>query len=108
MHGEGGAPSGAADILIGFPILETPIVNDRVPLRFDEAIAELLAIQSVCIFLQKLQDLISLKDFEIPSGILFRDVDPETGELATDRCPETVREVFTEKTVPTEKCHKHR
>lgn len=48
------------------------------------------------------------KDFEIPSGILFRDVDPETGELATDRCPETVREVFTEKTVPTEKCHKHR
>ena len=48
------------------------------------------------------------KDFEIPSGIMFRDVDPETGELATDRCPETIREVFTEKTVPTEKCHKHR
>jgi len=50
----------------------------------------------------------SYKDFEIPSGILFRDVDPETGELATDRCPETIREVFTEKTVPTERCHKHR
>jgi penicillin-binding protein 1A len=50
----------------------------------------------------------SYKDFDIPSGILFRDVDPETGELAVDRCPETIREVFTEKTVPTEKCHKHR
>ncbi len=50
----------------------------------------------------------SYKDFDIPTGILFRDVDPETGELATDRCPETIREVFTEKTVPTEKCHKHR
>ncbi|HXF49006.1 MAG TPA: PBP1A family penicillin-binding protein [Verrucomicrobiae bacterium] len=48
------------------------------------------------------------KDFEIPSGILFRDVDPETGQLATDRCPETIREVFTEKTVPTERCQKHR
>jgi len=50
----------------------------------------------------------SYKDFDIPTGILFRDIDPETGELATDRCPETIREVFTEKTVPTEKCHKHR
>ncbi len=48
------------------------------------------------------------KDFDIPTGILFREVDPETGELATDGCPETIREVFTEKTVPTEKCHKHR
>ncbi len=48
------------------------------------------------------------KDFEIPSGILFRDVDPETGQLATDRCPETIREVFTEKTVPMERCQKHR
>lgn len=47
-------------------------------------------------------------DFKVPPGILFRDIDPETGELACDGCPEAIREVFTEKTVPAGQCHKHR
>ena len=52
-------------------------------------------------------DSLPVLDFEVPEGIIFADVCLETCELATDNCPHVRREVFTEKTLPTQKCHIH-
>lgn len=46
-------------------------------------------------------------DFEEPEGIAHADVCSESGELATDRCPEVRSEVFKEGTEPTVECHLH-
>ncbi len=46
-------------------------------------------------------------DFTIPSGIITRNVDPKTGQLATSKCPESVEEVFIEGTEPTAYCALH-
>jgi penicillin-binding protein 1B len=45
--------------------------------------------------------------FEAPSGIVWTDIDPETGEVATPRCPKTRTEVFIAGTQPVEICHLH-
>jgi len=34
-------------------------------------------------------------------------IDPATGELATDRCPEVLSEAFPEDRIPQETCHLH-
>lgn len=52
------------------------------------------------------QDL-PVEEFTIPEGIYFRTVCLESGELATDKCPKVITDVFTEKTVPQEYCHLH-
>jgi penicillin-binding protein 1A len=52
-------------------------------------------------------DSLPVREFEIPEGIVFEDVCLETCELATDNCPNVRREVFTERTVPTKRCHLH-
>jgi len=44
--------------------------------------------------------------FEEPSGIVRAEVDPESGERATDGCPSRTEEVFAEGTVPPE-CSLH-
>lgn len=46
-------------------------------------------------------------DFEIPSGLVQRDIDPRTGQLATARCPERTPEVFIAGTEPTVYCEIH-
>ncbi len=46
-------------------------------------------------------------DFEEPEGIAHADVCTESGELATDRCPEVRSEVFKQGTEPTVECHLH-
>ena len=46
-------------------------------------------------------------DFPIPTGVVTRDVDPQTGQLATSQCPEVVSEVFIEGTEPTDYCAVH-
>jgi len=46
-------------------------------------------------------------DFPIPTGVIMRDVDPESGQLATSRCPQVVSEVFIEGTEPTDYCAVH-
>jgi penicillin-binding protein 1A len=46
-------------------------------------------------------------DFEQPEGIVRTDVCSESGELATDRCPQVHSEVFKQGTEPTEDCHLH-
>lgn len=47
------------------------------------------------------------RDFSPPSGIVFRHVDPETGYLATSRCPTVVREAFIHGTEPRQYCPIH-
>lgn len=45
--------------------------------------------------------------FQRPSGIITRNVDPKTGQLATSQCPEQVSEVFIEGTEPNVYCEIH-
>jgi penicillin-binding protein 1B len=45
--------------------------------------------------------------FMMPPGVVTRDVDPKTGQLATFQCPEQVSEVFIEGTEPTVYCEVH-
>jgi membrane carboxypeptidase/penicillin-binding protein len=46
-------------------------------------------------------------DFEMPLGIVRRDIDPRTGQLATSQCPEKTPEVFIAGTEPTVYCEIH-
>jgi len=46
-------------------------------------------------------------DFEIPSGVVQREIDPKTGQLATSQCPEKTPEVFIAGTEPTVYCEVH-
>jgi penicillin-binding protein 1B len=45
--------------------------------------------------------------FAMPPGVVTRDIDPKSGQLATFRCPEQVSEVFIEGTEPTVYCEVH-
>ncbi len=47
------------------------------------------------------------KEFSVPQGIVRRDIDPQTGQLATSKCPERVAEVFIEGTEPSVYCEVH-
>ena len=46
--------------------------------------------------------------FEVPFGITFMDIDAETGQLATPRCPKVITESFLTGTEPREVCELHR
>lgn len=46
-------------------------------------------------------------NFETPPGVTTATIDPETGQLATERCPKVMTEVFLEGHVPTELCRLH-
>ena len=46
-------------------------------------------------------------DFAVPSGIVFRMIDPQTTQLATSSCPQAREEVFIEGTEPTVFCELH-
>ncbi|MBK9308518.1 MAG: PBP1A family penicillin-binding protein [Nitrospira sp.] len=48
-----------------------------------------------------------LPDFEMPTGIVQRRIDPRTGQLATTRCPENRPEFFIAGTEPTTYCEVH-
>ncbi len=45
--------------------------------------------------------------FKAPSGVTTAVIDPETGELATDDCPQTLVEVFRQGQVPEQVCARH-
>ena len=47
-------------------------------------------------------------DFPVPDGIVWREVDPESGGLATAGCPTTRREPFIDGTEPRTPCGIHR
>ena len=46
-------------------------------------------------------------EIEVPPGIVFADIDKDTGQLATPNCPRVFREAFLEGTAPTESCAVH-
>jgi penicillin-binding protein 1B len=45
--------------------------------------------------------------FEVPAGIAFVDIDPETGKLASPACPRLFREAFRAGTEPVQVCDVH-
>jgi penicillin-binding protein 1B len=47
------------------------------------------------------------RPFEVPEGVTFADIDPETGQLATDSCPRVSSEAFLAGHEPTESCRTH-
>ncbi len=47
------------------------------------------------------------REFPVPQGVVRRDIDPQTGQLATSKCPERVTEVFIEGTEPSVYCEVH-
>jgi len=48
-----------------------------------------------------------LADFEKPPGIIICEICTQSKKIATEACPKTITEVFTEKTVPTDTCDIH-
>lgn len=46
-------------------------------------------------------------EFPVPPGIVTRTIDPETGQLATSKCPQEVEEAFIEGTEPAVYCQVH-
>src|SRR2546427_2706790 len=46
--------------------------------------------------------------FDVPGGITFVDIDPETGKLTSPNCPRTFNEAFLSGTEPTRYCELHR
>ncbi|MBN2543120.1 PBP1A family penicillin-binding protein [bacterium] len=46
-----------------------------------------------------------VRDFTVPDNVVFATVCKETGLLATNRCPEKVKEVFVKGTEPTSYCN---
>ncbi|TLY41889.1 MAG: hypothetical protein E6K61_04425 [Nitrospirae bacterium] len=46
-------------------------------------------------------------DFAVPPGVVTREIDPTTGQLATSQCPERIAEVFMEEAAPTVYCEVH-
>ena len=49
----------------------------------------------------------NVSPFVMPTGVIIRDIDPKTGQLATFQCPERVSEVFIEGTEPSVYCEVH-
>ncbi len=47
------------------------------------------------------------RPFEVPDGIVFVDIDKDTGQLATDQCPHVIRQAFLAGTEPTDVCALH-
>jgi penicillin-binding protein 1B len=46
--------------------------------------------------------------FDVPEGIIFTEIDPETGKLAAPACPKRFSEAFIAGTEPTTACELHR
>ncbi|MNJ48626.1 Penicillin-binding protein 2D [compost metagenome] len=58
-------------------------------------------------FTEKALEKVPPKIFSIPDGVVSVYLDPETGKLATEDCPNKKLEVFIEGTEPTEICETH-
>ncbi len=61
-------------------------------------------------FMKMAHDTLNLpiEDFRIPPGVVHVEICNDTKKIATEFCPNIVKEVFERKTAPTEKCTKHR
>jgi membrane carboxypeptidase/penicillin-binding protein len=47
-------------------------------------------------------------EFTIPEDIDFRYICPESGDLATSRCPNVIKEIFREENIPKRQCQLHK
>jgi penicillin-binding protein 1B len=47
------------------------------------------------------------RSFPVPEGVVFADIDKETGQLATAECPKVFREAFLAGTAPKQTCELH-
>ena len=47
------------------------------------------------------------EEFTSPQGVVVAMIDPATGQLATEKCPEAVPEKFVDGTAPTVSCEEH-
>ncbi len=61
-------------------------------------------------FMKSVYDSLEWEDesFEIPSGVVWREICDDTKDLATPYCPTKVKEIFREDAQPMQKCKKHR
>ena len=55
-------------------------------------------------FMKKAHGDREAEDFFVPEGIIFKQVDPNTGLLSTDNCPSSIREAFLPGTEPRKYC----
>ncbi len=75
--------------------------DDNTPLRMNAAQA---AVPIWTDFMKKATLTMPVRDFQRPSGIVSRLIDPYTGKLASDSCPDVVQELFLEGTEPLQRC----
>ena len=59
-------------------------------------------------FMRTAATVIPNEPFSVPPSVVFRDVNPANGKLATPFCPIVLREAFLPSAVPTEVCSQHR
>lgn len=57
-------------------------------------------------FMRQIQPAAS-RDFAMPPAVVTRDIDPQTGQLATSRCPQRSTELFIDGTEPSIYCEVH-
>ena len=91
----GYTPDLAVGVWVGF--------DDEEPLRLTGAQA---ALPIWVDFMRQVVPTVS-RDFSAPPGVVTREIDPRTGQLATSRCPERLAEVFIEGTEPSVYCEVH-
>ena len=78
--------------------------DDNTPIRMTGAQA---ALPIWVEFMKKATAREPKEDFTSPRGVVIRMIDPTTGQLATDKCPEAIPEKFVEGTEPVEPCQEH-
>jgi penicillin-binding protein 1B len=90
----------------------SPRVLSLVWVGFDDGHSVRLAGGDACVpiwtaHMNRIIGMIPDVDFRRPEGVVERQIDPESGMLATPYCPSTRSEVFVEGTEPTEVCSLH-
>jgi penicillin-binding protein 1B len=90
----------------------SPRVLSLVWVGFDDGHSVRLAGGDACVpiwtaHMNRIIGMIPEVDFHRPEGIVERQIDPESGMLATPYCPSTRSEVFVAGTEPTEVCSLH-
>ena len=58
-------------------------------------------------FMKSVCDSTMNYEFAVPENIEFRYICPESGDLATSRCPNVVKEIFREDNIPKRQCQLH-
>jgi penicillin-binding protein 1B len=78
--------------------------DDNTPIKLTGAQA---ALPIWAQFMKKATQNMAAETFASPQGLVIRMIDPETGQLATEDCPEAFPEKFVEGTEPAKTCEQH-